>query len=629
MRKHTKVLVMIVLVLSFLTVVSASDVNDTSDLTDSTTISQDDTITTQSNVATSKIEKKEKNTVTKEETEITEDGDDCCSAIIQGYNNDSTISFRRDSASAVTLNVTHNSTYIKQCKGSGSYFFHVLISADGWLVGNGGTDTPETNKAIESAAINIIENNDLTAASFKKIINSKMNSARGHTVIKAPNGTYSLFIIYGSKTYTESGVLQPGQFLSVPNNPVYFVKGKYQNYTKTSYFIQSSKLIAAKDMYGVERRNIMTYYYKRTNFTSNVKAYASNDDGRYVNRNTKKYVDSVRTNTKFISSSDIPTLEKWAGIDDVNFNFKAKTVVTSSNVNTKTNKVSLKANIKDEFGNPINVGRVSLIVNGKAVKHSNGSIIYANVKKGVATITYTISNIWKSNSYKYYFKYLGSTNYQAKTGNTATINIPNMVNLQTVHSATTTYATNLTITSKVTFTSNKTNVNGGYVLVKINGKTLKNNDGTTKTVNVKNGVAKYNIKLNSSYSAKKYNITVVYVNGAQRAEQNSTFKINKITANIASPTVSVDKNLVTVKGRIVNNNNLKIKYNNTVTVKIDGKTLTYNSGATRKFTVKNGSINFKFVLPTTYKKGTHTVTLIVPEIKETYGVRKNVTMTIA
>lgn len=627
MRKYMPILVMI-LVFSLATVVSASDVNDTVDLTDSTTISQDDTTTTESNIATSKIEKKEKNTDIKEKTEITEESDDCCSAIIQGYANDSTISFRRDSTSPVTLNVTHNSTYIKQTKGSGSYFFHVLISANGWIVGNGGTDAPETNIGIENAAKSIIENNNLTTTSFKKIINLKKNSARGHTVIKAPNGTYSLFIIHNGKTYTESGTLQPGQFLSVPNNPIYFVKGKYQNYTNSKYFIESSKLIAAKDMYGVERRNIMTYYYKRTNLTSNIKVYASNDDGRYVNRDTKKYVDSVQTNNRFISTSQIPTLEGWAPIDDVNFTIKIRTNIKSANVNTKTNKVSLKATVKDEFGNLVNGGLVSLIANGNTVKYKNGSVVYTTVKNGAASISYTIPNIWKANNYSYYFRYYGNSKYSPVLGNTAKINVKNVATMTVSYPKVVAYGENLTIVTKVTYTSNKTKVNGGQVIYKINGKTIKNSDGSTHTVNVKNGVARFTFKFNKNYAAKNYTLTVVYANGAQRNEKVSNVTLTKITTKIIAPKVSVNKKVMTVTGRVTDKNYTNIKSDTRVSLKIDGKTVEDANGTVMTFTVKKGVINFKFNLTQNLKKGNHTVTLVVPELQETLGKKRTITIKI-
>lgn len=627
MRKYIPALVLFILLFSFVTAVSAADANNTQDLTDSTTLSQDNSATAKESIATPKVDKKDNKKTTKKETKYDE-GDDCCSAIIQGYNNDSTISFRRDSTATMTLNVTHNSTYIRQNKATGSYFFHVLVSNNGWLVGSGGTDAADTSRGIEKNARSIISNNNLNNATFDKIVALKMNSAKGHVVMKAPNGSYALFIKYYEKTYRETGVLQAGQFLSVPNNPIYFVKGKYQNYTKSKYFIESSKLIAAKDLYGIERRNIMTYYYKRTNSTSNVKIYASNDDGRYVNRTTSQYVDSVRTNTRFIPSSQIPTLEGWAYIDDVNFTVKDKLTVKSTNVKTKTNKMTLYANVTDEFGKPVNTGKVYVVVNGTILKNSKGKVVYAKVNNGLAKITYTIKNIWKTKSLKYYFKYVSNSRYYGKTGNRATITVNNVVSLKNVHAATAVAGTNLTITERVTYSSNKAKVTGGKVTFKINDVVLKNEKGKTISVNVKNGVAKYNLVLNDSYDAKKYKITAVYTNGVQKVQKVSYVTLNRIAANITSASVNVRNNVAKVRGFIVDSEDNKVDYNTNITVKINNKVLKDAEGNVMKFIADTGTFDFNFTLPASYKKGYHNLTLTSEEVGQMTSARADLVMRI-
>lgn len=66
---------------------------------------------------------------------------DCSSNVIQIDENHTVISFRRDSSYALTLFIGGNGE-IRQEKYESSYFFHVLITADGWVVGNGGSDYP-------------------------------------------------------------------------------------------------------------------------------------------------------------------------------------------------------------------------------------------------------------------------------------------------------------------------------------------------------------------------------------------------------------------------------------------------------------------------------------------------------
>ncbi len=637
MRKYMPVLVFLVAILTLATVVSAEDVNDTQELTDSQRISQKASTTTENYASQYYVEQTEQKSIAAENTDSV--GGDCCSAIIQGYANDSTISFRRDDSVSNTINITSNSSRIIQVKGYGSYFFHAIVTNEGWIVGNGGLDNGTNSHTIENLAFKMINAKKIDNATFNQICNIKSTSQRGHFVIKAPEGNYAVFINYNGNTFKEMGILKPGEFLSVPNNPVNFVKGQYQNYTNTSQFISSSRLIAAMDKYGVERRIITTYYYKRTGNNSTVKVYVYNDDGRYVNRNTKNLVDSVQTDTRYISASTMqndPNISRTA-IQTVNFTIKEdkptnktkiNTTITSKNITTKSENVTLKAKVVDENGKKVNSGFVSLLVNGKTVKYANGSVVYANVVKGVAEINYTLPNIWKKHNYTYYFRYYGRTTYESNLGNNATITVGNLAKLKVSHAKTTIFGTNLTIKSKVTHTANGTPVNVGFVLFKVNGKTIRNENNSTLTVNVVKGVAVFNLKLDSKYSAKKYNITVVFGYGAQRIEMKSSVMIQKIPTRIDSPVVQVKNNKVTVKAKLVDMNNKTIQYPSYIAVKVNGKTVRNPDNSTKTFNITGGIIDFTFTLPGKLKVGNHTLNLVVPELRETLSVRENVTMEI-
>lgn len=195
--------------------VSAEDFNDTQDVIEDTNNHQN----VQASPETSVVKKSDtisSNTKETEESSGENDGEGCCTTIIQGYNNDSAISFRRDTNNKVTINVKNNTSYVKQYK-TDSYFFHVIINKDGWLVGNGGEGGDEVNKAIETYALSMINNNQISTTTMNKIYNIKVKFSLGHFVIKSPNGTYSL-MIKKTKTYNESGVLKAGQYLVVPNN---------------------------------------------------------------------------------------------------------------------------------------------------------------------------------------------------------------------------------------------------------------------------------------------------------------------------------------------------------------------------------------------------------------------------
>ncbi|MBE6486213.1 MAG: hypothetical protein E7Z85_05175 [Methanosphaera stadtmanae] len=625
MRKYLILLVGLLVVATCLTAVSAEDIDTTQELTDSTTISQE------SNIATDDIDSPtiEKNTQTKSETKSEPVGDDCCSAIIQGYNNNSAISFRRDSISAVTINVTHNSSYVKQCKGSGNYFFHVLVSKDGWIVGHGGLDDTKNNHEIENYALSMMSNQVMNNTTFNSICNLKKNTSKGHFVIKAPNGNYALYITYYGNTKKETGTLLPGQYLVVPNDSTYFQKGYFQDVISTTNISTASRIIAAKDKYNDNRRDIITYYIKKYPTYTQVKVYACNDDGSYANKSSGKLVDSIQTNSKFFPASSIPTVPNSVVIDDITLiSKKTNTTITSKNFTTNNQLVNLTASIKDEYGNPINYGFVSLLINDKTLKYPNGTDAYFNVKNGSVLVKLKISDLWKRKNYTYQFRYYGKSNYESNLGNKAVITLANIVNLTSTHAKTTIFGSNLTITAKVKYKLNNSNVDSGKVLFKVNGKTIRNDDGSTYLVDVKNGTAKYNLILDYKYSPKEYNITVVYANGACREESNTIVKINKIPAKVISPSVTVKNKVVSVKAKFVDTNNKVIVYDSYMSAKINGKTIRDSNNNTMIFNFTGGVINFNFTLTANYKKGNHTFTFVIPELRAHLSVRQNVTMTI-
>lgn len=625
MRKYLLIVVTLVLITSC-SAISAADTNDTQELTDTTTYSQD------SNLATNDID-----STTNSETNdnqntqsVNNNGNDCCSAIIQGYNNNSAISFRRDDTDTVTVNVTHNVSMVKQCKGSGSYFFHVLISKDGWIVGNGGGDSGEINHKIENYTLSMINDGKINEITFNNIVNLKKQSFKSHYVIKAPNGTYSLFIKYDNNTKTEKGTLLPGQYLAVPNDPVYFQKGNFADVVSTTNISTASRLIAAMNKYNYDRRNIITYYIQKYDSYTQFKVYACNDDGHYANKSSGQYVDSIQTNTKYYPASSMPIVPNSIVIDEFNLiSRKTNTTVSSENLTTNDPIVTLKTTVKDEYGNLVNYGFVSVLVNDKTLKYANGTDATFKLVNGTASVKIRITDIWKRKNYTYQFRYFGKSQYESKLGNKAVITLANLVNLNTTHAQSTNFGTNVTITANVNFKLNNSKVNEGKVLFKINGKTIKNVNGTTLTVDVKNGTAMYNFILAPIYSPRNYTITVVYTNGYCRAETKSTLTVKKLDAKIISPNISVNNKVLSVKAKLVDTTNKLIKYNTSVvSFKINGKTIHDSNGNTLLFSIVDGIIDFNYTLSDNYRKGNYTLTLVIPERKAYYSLRQNYTMTV-
>jgi len=462
----------------------------------------------------------------KEDYNDIKEGDDCCTSIIQGYNNDSALSFRRDSEAIVTINVTHNSTHIKQTKAKGTYFFHVIISKDGWFVGNGGTDSAKTSLNVEKYALKMISNKKISTIEFNEIVNIKTKSSLGHFIIKAPNGTYNLMTHNNGNIHKEKGVLTPGDYIVLPNSPKYFHKGNYIKYTGIKSIVLASRRLNALDAYTSLRHDIITYYYNPKAYAT-VKITATNDDGHYVGKNSVKYVDSINTNTRFISSKDIPKLDNWIDVDEVYLTYKKmKTNIEITKLISKNNSVLLKAFVNDQYGNPVNEGKVCFIVNNKTLTDSNGNIIYSNVNNGLATYKYVESKYYQNSNISYLVKYIENTKYLEGISNSSLI-IFDLINFKTDHDKQTQYNTNLTITTKITSKNNNTPISEGKIYYKINDNIIKNSKGNTIYIKPTNGTTKFNLQLNKQYKPDTYKITTIYTNNLYCIENDSFVTVNE------------------------------------------------------------------------------------------------------
>ena len=269
----------------------------------------------------------------------------CSSIYVHVNENESAIAFRRDSTYAANLYIVvqkwHGRYAIKQYKLAGTYFFHAITTSDGWLMGTGGNDNPTVNKKIEKLAGKIVSSNKMSSSLLKKIRTQEKKLATGHFAIVAPDGRYAVVWRSG---YIK-GKLKNGEYLDVPNARSLFRHGKYKKFSNNT--AKAALKIAATDRFGVNRRNIMVYHYKRTtkDFKTNatVKAYGSNDKGNLLGRHTSRKKDNVYFKKKFISKfklSGTPNQKligthKFGNIDKL---FKTQTKLSVKNITGNLNQ---------------------------------------------------------------------------------------------------------------------------------------------------------------------------------------------------------------------------------------------------------------------------------------------------
>lgn len=114
MVKKTYIIIVLLLLLFSLTIVSSADTNSSDKKIN---IIKKDTVPVKDNSLPEKIEKKGNN-IKKELNDESSTKEGCCSVVVQGSENESAISYRRDSTLSATIYITENSGIVKQYKES-------------------------------------------------------------------------------------------------------------------------------------------------------------------------------------------------------------------------------------------------------------------------------------------------------------------------------------------------------------------------------------------------------------------------------------------------------------------------------------------------------------------------------
>ena len=250
-----------------------------------------------------------RNTKNKVSVKISVPGEMGCSSIYIHVNeNESAVAFRRDSTYAADLYIVaqkwHGRNAVKQYKLTGTYFFHAIVTSDGWLVGTGGADNPTINRNIEKLAGQMVSSNNIQNSKLNTIKRYERNLGIGHFAIVDPKGNYALVW----KSGYVKGKLKNGQYLDVPNSRGMLRKGSYKSFSKDT--ATAALRIAATDRFGVNRRDITVFHYKRStkNYqtSAQVKVYAANDKGNLAGRRTGGKSDNIHYKKTYIKRSKLP-----------------------------------------------------------------------------------------------------------------------------------------------------------------------------------------------------------------------------------------------------------------------------------------------------------------------------------
>ncbi|RAP54700.1 MAG: hypothetical protein BZ137_00840, partial [Methanosphaera sp. rholeuAM130] len=227
--------------------------------------------------------------------------------------------------------------------------------------------------------------------------------------------------------------------------------------------------------------------------------------------------------------------EVTATVNDENYNSKVATAtfnVTKADTTTTINPViiatsydvNLTANVVDSNNNPVTSGKVVFKVNGKTVKDENGKVIYIKVNDGTAVLSHSFTQDDIDKNASISASYSGTTNYASSTSSKVFIEKADNNVLMTLDDVTAEAGEVITPTVAVKY--NDENVDGGKVVFKINGKTIKDDTGKVIYANVIDGVATCEYTLPATMKAKNYTLSAVFTNSLyNRTEAKATLEV--------------------------------------------------------------------------------------------------------
>ncbi len=242
----------------------------------------------------------------------------CCSIVMQLEDNDTLMSYRRDSNYKADIFIEkadwHGIPAIKQYKTKNKYFNHVIITNNGWVIGLGGIDDGINSERCENITAKMIsEDYSISEKYLAEIQEIKKHYGRGHVVIKAPNGNYG----FATPTKMKTGKLTPGEYISIPNDYELSRRGNIQLNTKDR--IKEMVHLSQTDLYGLDRRKIITYEVHLTNDNNTTDIYVTNEDGTFVGKNYTNCIDNVIINNTTIKAKDIPIAPNYKKIGSISF----------------------------------------------------------------------------------------------------------------------------------------------------------------------------------------------------------------------------------------------------------------------------------------------------------------------
>lgn len=260
----------------------------------------------------------------------------CCSVLVHVKKGVDVFSYRRDSTYAANLHIIKTKWYgkeaVKEYKTTNGYFFHTIITQNGWIVSTGGPDIVWITKKLESIAGRASVRGRIKKADINSAYALLRKEGLGHFLIKDPSGNVSMVTYNYGRSKTKLFKMKEGEYVVVPNSPTYYRHGIIP---KKSVSVASAIYLAGTDRYGVNRRNVITYRVNVSNSTE-VKVWASYDGGKLIKRYRGK-PDNIFFGSRKIYASTLPKIPSKKYIGKITLqSYRKSSIPTSSPATAKT-----------------------------------------------------------------------------------------------------------------------------------------------------------------------------------------------------------------------------------------------------------------------------------------------------
>ena len=350
--------------------------------------------------------------------------------------------------------------------------------------------------AISNNKIMNIKNSNLTGN--KSVTNSneeiRVETCGGAIYNRGKTSTNNLKLINNTAEY--GGAIYTTKYMNIANS--HFVNNNI-TYTGGAIYTENGLKIT---------NSVFINNAENTIYSSNKSCNYSIENNWWGNNNPNwnKTLENIEAPQSWIYL-DVTTTKNSIDVTETaqiicNFNYKTN----GKNITQYKNKILDNTPITCSLMNNLGTTTPQTAI----VQNSTSTTIFTGTENGIETINIKTYDTKTNLSTKITIK-------AAPTSTKITYITPNI-----------TSGSNMTIQAKIT-DKNKQPITTGEVIIKINGKTLKDNYGASIKIPVINGTINYTYHIPENYSTKTYNITVKYLRNNQYtpSEQTRNFTIIK------------------------------------------------------------------------------------------------------